>query len=121
MVCEVWLSNLFSIATYLKLITGLKPQQLSLFRAHMCNCWCTQWAELYVRRPTGNFSWMMHLQNEQDLLSMFPEFVLSDISNLFKPMPDGENHSSPNGIITADIQGVYHCHSHCLLVVISFI
>lgn len=72
------------------LVIGLKPQQPSVFRAHMCNCWCTQWAELYIRRPTGNFSWMMHLQNEQDLLSMFPDFVLSDISNLFKPISEDD-------------------------------
>ena len=59
---------------------------------------------------------MMHLQNEQDLLSMFPEFVLSDISNLFKPMPEDEDHSSTNGVQGADVQGVYDCHAHCLLV-----
>jgi hypothetical protein len=33
---------------------------------------------------------MMHLQNEQDLLSMFPDFVLSDISNLFKPISEDD-------------------------------
>lgn len=75
-------------------MTGLKPQQPSIFRAHVCNCWCTQWAELYIRRPTGNFSWVMHLQNEQDILSMFPEFVISDISNLFKPISEEDEPSA---------------------------
>jgi len=29
----------------------------------------------------------MRLQNEQDLMAMFPDFALSDISNLFMPFP----------------------------------
>jgi len=71
---------------------GLKanPADRSVFSPHICNCWCTQWAEFHIRRPTGNFSWIMRLQNEQDLMAMFPDFALSDISNLFMPFPVDE-------------------------------
>ena len=74
-------------------LTGLKanPADRSVFSPHMCNCWCTQWAEFHIRRPTGNLSWIMRLQNEQDLMSMFPDFALSDISNLFMPFSADED------------------------------
>lgn len=39
----------------------------------------------------------MRLQNEQDLMAMFPDFALSDISNLFLPFSadeDPEPHQS---------------------------
>ena len=64
---------------------GLKaqPSDRSVLSPHICNCWCTQWAELYIRRPTGNFMWMMRIENEQDLTAMFPDFAVNDISNLF--------------------------------------
>ena len=29
----------------------------------LCSCWCLGWAEVKVRRPTGNVAWVMRLQN----------------------------------------------------------
>lgn len=29
----------------------------------ICMCWCQGWAEILIRRPTGNTSWMMRVQN----------------------------------------------------------
>ena len=29
----------------------------------LCSCWCRGWAEIKVRRLTGNISWLMRLQN----------------------------------------------------------
>ena len=81
-------------------LSGLKanPTDRSVFSPHVCNCWCTQWAEFHIRRPTGNFSWIVRLQNEQDLMAMFPDFALSDISNLFLPFSTGEvPEPSPSG------------------------
>jgi len=74
-------------------LIGLKanPTDHSVFSPHVCNCWCTQWSELHIRRPTGDFSWIMRLQNEPDLMAMFPDFALSDISNLFMPFPADED------------------------------
>ena len=81
------------------IVAGLKanPSDRSVFSPHACNCWCTQWVEFHIRRPTGNLSWIMRLQNEQDLMAMFPDFALSDISNLFLPFSaddDPEPHQS---------------------------
>lgn len=45
-----------------------KPLEKSVFTTHICNCWCTQWAEVHIRRSTGNFSWMMRIQNEQVII-----------------------------------------------------
>ncbi len=66
---------------------GLKaqPTDTSIFTPSPCNCWCTLWAEILIRRPTGNVSWMMRIQNEPDLTEAFPDFPLADISSLFLP------------------------------------
>ncbi|XP_035706694.1 tuberin isoform X3 [Folsomia candida] len=29
----------------------------------LCSCWCAGWAEILIRSPTGNTSWMMRVQN----------------------------------------------------------
>ena len=67
-------------------VTGLraKKSDTSIFSTSLCNCWCTHWAEVHIRRPTGNLAWIMRIENEQDLTETFPDFSLADISNLFK-------------------------------------
>lgn len=57
-------------------------QQAGVF-SQQCSCWCTQWAEVHIRRPTGNIAWMMRIENEQDPAELFPEFPFTDISHLF--------------------------------------
>ncbi|XP_054706115.1 tuberin-like [Uloborus diversus] len=52
---------------------------------HLCSCWCTSWAEVHIRRPTGNTSWMMKIQNQLFLPSSPPEFPLSVINSLVLP------------------------------------
>ena len=47
----------------LKLPGGIPDQVL-------CSCWCKGWAEILIRRPTGNISWMMRLQNRLQALSV---------------------------------------------------
>ena len=37
---------------------------------NLCNCWCTNWAEVYIRAPSGNTSWMMRIENETGMYSM---------------------------------------------------
>ena len=71
-------------------IIGLKPNPTdkSIFTKRQCNCWCTLWAEVHIRRPTGNVSWMMRIQNEQDLATAFPDFPLADMANLFLSPPE---------------------------------
>ena len=29
----------------------------------LCSCWCRGWAEITIRRPSGNISWLMRVQN----------------------------------------------------------
>lgn len=35
----------------------------------LCSCWCRGWAEVKVRRPTGNVAWLMRVQNKLDILA----------------------------------------------------
>ena len=37
--------------------------------ATLCSCWCRGWAEIKVRRPTGNVAWLMRVQNKLDVLA----------------------------------------------------
>ena len=68
------------------LCAGLKAKKsdASIFSASLCNCWCTQWAEVHIRRATGNVAWIARIENDQELSEVFPEFDLADISSLFK-------------------------------------
>ena len=53
-----------------------------------CNCWCQGWAEIYVRRPTGNTSWMMRIENTLNLPTLmsspdaYPDIVNIHSANL---------------------------------------
>ncbi|XP_049521147.1 tuberin-like isoform X3 [Dermacentor silvarum] len=52
---------------------------------HVCGCWCCGWAEVLVRRPTGNSAWLLRLQND-----LFPraatstDFPLPDVAAIFR-------------------------------------
>ncbi|XP_050345799.1 tuberin isoform X3 [Nymphalis io] len=35
----------------------------ALAAARACPCWCARWAELHVRSPTGDVSWLLRMQN----------------------------------------------------------
>ncbi|CAH0564266.1 unnamed protein product [Brassicogethes aeneus] len=50
-----------------------------------CACWCQGWAEIYVRRPTGDMSWVMRIQNQTSFQQSMYEFPLNEISTLFMP------------------------------------
>ncbi|XP_029838078.2 tuberin isoform X1 [Ixodes scapularis] len=52
--------------------------------SHVCSCWCCGWAEVYVRRPTGNTSWVMRLQNDMFSKTCTPDFPLPDVSAIFR-------------------------------------
>lgn len=56
-----------------------KPEKLG------CACWCQGWAEVYVRRPTGDMSWVMRVQNQISQQSSMYDFPLNEISTLFMP------------------------------------
>ncbi|XP_023241139.1 tuberin-like [Centruroides sculpturatus] len=52
---------------------------------NLCSCWCNGWAEIFIRRPTGNTSWMFRIQNRLFLPNCPPDLNLPDISTLLLP------------------------------------
>ena len=66
----------------------------------LCNCWCESWAEILIRRPSGNVSWIMRVQNERGVEDGEKTALpLADIHALLTinsnhPTNDSENKSS---------------------------
>jgi len=50
----------------------------------LCACWCQGWAEIYVRRPTGDMSWIMRIQNSTQFETS-TDFPVHDIMALYMP------------------------------------
>lgn len=65
------------------------PQQVVERSKQTCACSCVGWAEIYIRRPTGNMSWIMRNQNQISFDTASPEFPLNDLVNLFVPTLGG--------------------------------
>ncbi|XP_044253656.1 tuberin [Tribolium madens] len=53
--------------------------------APVCACWCQGWAEVLIRRPTGNVSWVMKVQNQVSFKQHIFEFPLNEMSTLYMP------------------------------------
>lgn len=53
-----------------------------------CACFCSGWAEIVIRRPTGNMSWVMRIQN-QTAIDLQTYESLHDIIALFLPSLTG--------------------------------
>ncbi|XP_063917194.1 tuberin isoform X2 [Zophobas morio] len=51
----------------------------------ICACWCQGWAEVLIRRPTGNVSWVMKVQNQVSFKQHIYEFPLNEMSTLYMP------------------------------------
>ena len=49
----------------------------------MCTCWCQGWAEIYIRRPTGDTAWTFRIQNLIDYPKYKNDCLLNDISSIF--------------------------------------
>lgn len=49
-----------------------------------CACWCQGWAEIYVRRPTGDMSWIMRIQNSIHMDTPY-DLPLDNITALYMP------------------------------------
>ncbi|XP_072397243.1 tuberin [Diabrotica undecimpunctata] len=63
-----------------------------------CNCWCSGWAEIYIRRPTGDNSWVMRIQNTMSFTHAIYDFPLNEVSTLFRPslvLEDSNPHIRP--------------------------
>lgn len=64
---------------------NLSPQQSVERIKQVCACQCSGWAEIQVRRPTGNMSWLMRIQNHITLDSFSSDVPLQDLINLLAP------------------------------------
>ncbi|XP_039291005.1 LOW QUALITY PROTEIN: tuberin [Nilaparvata lugens] len=49
----------------------------------ICACWCQGWAEIHVKRPTGDMSWIMRLQNHK--LTAQTDVAFADVATLLFP------------------------------------
>nr|CAH7730250.1 unnamed protein product [Callosobruchus chinensis] len=67
-----------TVASKLQQLAGNLPEEKGL-----CACWCSGWAEIHVRRPTGNMSWVMRIQNQINFPHSIYEFPLKEISALY--------------------------------------
>ncbi|XP_030752123.1 tuberin isoform X2 [Sitophilus oryzae] len=52
---------------------------------YTCACWCQSWAEIYIRRPTGDMSWVMRIQNDLTFSHATYDFPLNETSKLYMP------------------------------------
>ncbi|XP_033750286.1 tuberin-like isoform X2 [Pecten maximus] len=90
------------------LLWGVKNQSSDgrVLNNLICNCWCTGWAEIMIRAPSGNLSWMMRIENETSLTSL-QESPMTDITMLFAAMrnkpPDMDSLRSSSRIDSGSI------------------
>lgn len=62
------------------------PLQQSADRSKQtCVCLCSGWAEILIRRPTGNMSWMMRIQNQMSLDAQNSEIPLQNLISQMMP------------------------------------
>lgn len=54
-------------------------------RSQTCVCLCSGWAEILIRRPTGNMSWMMRIQNQMSLDAQNSEISLQNLMSQMMP------------------------------------
>ncbi|KAH1016696.1 hypothetical protein HUJ04_007876 [Dendroctonus ponderosae] len=52
---------------------------------YTCACWCQGWAEVYIRRPTGDMSWIMRIQNDLSHTRTTYDFPMNELSTLYMP------------------------------------
>lgn len=67
----------------------ISPQQSVDQSKQMCICSCSGWTEMVIRRPTGNMSFVMRIQNQISLDSLSNEVSLQDLMNMFMPSLGG--------------------------------
>lgn len=63
----------------------LSPQQSIERIKQVCICSCSGWAEIVIRRPTGNMSWIMKIQNHIALESLSCDVPLQDLIHMCTP------------------------------------
>ncbi|XP_002740570.2 tuberin-like [Saccoglossus kowalevskii] len=74
------------------------------YTPYLCSCWCQGWAEVHIRCPTGNTSWMMKIQNQPTLAPTMKDLPITDLSEMLltnvemeTELMDGLTPRSPRG------------------------
>ena len=74
-------------------------------KPELCACWCSGWAEVHVRRPSGDVSWMCRIQNPSLSSESHADIPLTDLSALFHPSME-KNEAEP-----LDASSLHYCSS----------
>jgi tuberous sclerosis protein 2 len=62
-----------------------KQKETTKKKPELCACWCSGWAEVHVRRPSGDVSWMCRIQNPSLSSESHGDIPLTDLTALFHP------------------------------------
>lgn len=68
-----------------KLQEMVTTDQMKIREKNLCPCWCQGWAEICIRRPTGDISWVMRIQNQLSNQTLNQDFPLNELSTLYLP------------------------------------
>ena len=76
-------------------------------KPELCACWCSGWAEIHVRRPSGDVSWMCRIQNPSLSSESHADIPLTDLTALFHPsMEDQETEFGDNSLKTTSSEKI---------------
>ncbi|KAJ8682291.1 hypothetical protein QAD02_018083 [Eretmocerus hayati] len=64
-----------------------------------CACWCQGWAEIHVRRPTGDMSWVMRIQNGMHLDAPV-DLPVDNLTALYMPTADMLVHHKSQDLVS---------------------
>lgn len=68
---------------------SLRPSNQTLVQQQICARSCSAWSEIFIRRPTGNISWIMRIQNPIANDCLGNDMQFNDLINLFMPTQYG--------------------------------
>ncbi|OQR80246.1 tuberin-like [Tropilaelaps mercedesae] len=73
--------------------SGVGAGEGGVVLARVCNCWCRNWAEITVRRPSGITSCTLRLQNDVFTTMPLHDVAIPDIATMFTnlrvaPLPE---------------------------------
>ena len=84
----VWKGNRSDVRVGSDCVPGWKMQleEKSVWASNPCPCWCSGWAEVLIRGPSGNIAWIMRTENLQCQVGSTGDPSVPDITLLFTPV-----------------------------------
>ena len=64
----------------------MQLEERSVWAVKPCPCWCSGWAEVLIRGPSGNIAWIMRTENLQCQTGSIGDPSVPDITLLFTPL-----------------------------------